>query len=163
MKKVIVLFVTFMAVVTNLQAQKFTIGAGVNVGLPVGDAADFSSVNVGGELQGECKFNETVSGVFTTGYTHFIGKDFEGIKFNYGIIPLLAGARFYPSARFFIGGQLGYAFFTGDAEGDGFAYRPQVGYNAGVAEIALSYNGISNNGTISWIGLSGILKFGKRK
>ena len=163
MKKVIVTLVALVALITNAQAQKFTIGAGANVGLPVGDAADISSVTVGGELQGEYSFNKTVSAVFTTGYTHFIVKDFEGIKFNYGIVPFLAGARFYPSPKVFIGGQLGYGFFTGDAEGDGFVYRPQVGYNAGVAEVALSYNGISNNGTISWIGLSGIFKFVKHK
>src|SRR5688572_16481453 len=125
MKKVLASVVACMALLTIVQAQKFTIGAGANVGLPLGDAADISSVTVGGELQGEYQFNKTISAVFTTGYTHFIGKDFEGIKFNYGVVPLLAGARFYPSAKVFIGGQLGYGFFTGDADGEGFAYRPQ--------------------------------------
>ena len=56
MKKVIVTLVALVALITNAQAQKFTIGAGANVGLPVGDAADISSVTVGGELQGEYSF-----------------------------------------------------------------------------------------------------------
>jgi hypothetical protein len=165
MKKVlfVALFVASGFIAANAQ-EGFKFGAGVNVGLPVGDAGDISSFTVGGELQGEYKFSANASVVATTGYTHFIGKDFEGFKFSYGAVPILAGARYYPSAKFFVGGQIGYGFFTGDASGGGFAYKPQIGYDAGSAEIALGYNAITDDGaTISWIGLSAIFNFGAAK
>jgi len=149
----------------SAHAQKsFTFGIGPNIGVPVGDASDITSFIVGGEVQGECKFNKNVSAVFTSGYTHFIGKDLGlGVKINYGAIPVLAGIRYYPSAKFFIGGQAGYGFFTGDASNGGFAYKPQIGFDAGAAQIAVSYNAITNNGTIGWVGLSGIFKLSGNK
>jgi hypothetical protein len=138
----------------------FKFGVGPQIGLPIGDASDISSFTIGGEVQGEVKFNESASFIATTGYTHFIGKDFGGIKLNYGVVPILVGARYYPSENFFLGGQVGYGFFTGDASSGGFAYKPQVGYDAGTVQIALSYNGVSKNGTTSWLGLSGVFTFG---
>jgi hypothetical protein len=165
MKKVFLIGSLLIAGIIGANAQKsFTFGAGINAGLPIGDASNISSFAVGGELQGELKFTENVSAVFTTGYTHFIGKDLGlGIKISYAAVPILAGVRYYPTEKFFVGAQIGYGFFTGDAEGGGFAYKPQVGYDAGKVQLALSYNAISDNGTISWLGLSGIFKFGGSK
>jgi hypothetical protein len=163
MKKVFLVAALVVASFIGANAQ-FQFGAGVNVGLPIGDAADISSFVVGGELQGEYKFSESASGIATIGYSHFLGKDFGGFKLSYGAVPILVGARFYPSEKFFLGGQVGYGFFTGDADGNGFAYKPQVGYDAGSVQLALSYNGISvSGGSISWIGLSGVFKFGGDK
>lgn len=161
MKKVFLVAAFTVAGFIGVNAQKsFQFGAGVNVGLPVGDASDFTSFAAGVELQGELGFSETVKGVATTGYTHLFGKDLGGgVKFNVGAIPILVGARFYPSEKFFLTGQIGYGVFTGDGDGGGFAYKPQVGYDAGKFQLALSYNAISDNGTTSWLGLSGIVKF----
>lgn len=163
MKKVLLVLVITVAGFINANAQGFQFGVGPTIGLPIGDASDISSFAVGGELQGEYQFSEMVSGVASTGYTHFIGKDYGGFKINYGAVPILAGVRVYPSEQFFIGGQIGYGFFTGDGSGGGFAYRPQIGYNATSFQAVLSYNGISDDGTISWIGLTGIFKLGGNK
>ena len=139
---------------------QFKFGLGPNIGLPVGDAGDISSLTIGAEVQGELMFSEKASGIATIGYTHFIGKDIGGFKLSYGAVPILVGGRVYPSEQFFIGAQIGYGFFTGDASSGGFAYKPHVGYNASNVQLALSYNGISNDGTISWIALSAIFSFG---
>jgi hypothetical protein len=164
MKKVFLVAAFVVAGFISTNAQEFQFGAGPVVALPIGDAGDISSFAIGAELQGEYKFSDMVSGVGTTGYTHFIGKEFAGYKINYGAVPILVGARVYPSEQFFIGGQIGYGFFTGDASGGGFAYRPQIGYNAPSFQLGLSYSGISDNGgNISWIGLTGIFKFGGSK
>jgi hypothetical protein len=160
MKKVLLVATFVVAGFIGANAQDFQFGAGPTIGLPIGDAGDISSFVVGAEVQGELKFSDMVSGVGTIGYSHFLGKDFGGYKLSYGAVPILVGARVYPSEQFFIGGQIGYGFFTGDASGSGFAYRPQVGYNASSFQLALAYNGVSDNGTISWIGLTGIFKFG---
>ena len=152
-----ILAVSFIS--ANAQSE-FKFGLGPTIGLPIGDAGDISSLTIGVEIQGELKFSEKASGVATSGYTHFIGKDFGGFKLSYGAVPILVGGRVYPSENFYIGGQIGYGFFTGDASSGGFAYRPQVGYNTGNIQLGLSYNGISNDGTISWLALSAIFSFG---
>lgn len=162
MKKVFLVAAFTVAGFVGLNAQKdFKLGAGINVGLPLGDAKDVSSFAVGAELQGELGLSETVKGLATIGYTHFFGKEIApGIdKINVGAVPILVGARIYPSEQFFVGGQVGYGFFTGDGDGGGFAYKPHVGYDAGKFQLALSYNAISDNGTTSWLGLSGVVKF----
>lgn len=146
----------------------FTFGAGVRLGLPIGDFGDVSSFGVGGELQGEYGFSDMVSGVVTTGYTSFFGKEYDipGVgSFKpdaTGYIPILVGARVYPSTSFFIGAQVGYGLFTGNGDSEGgFNYQPQVGYNAEKFQLALNYNGLSINSTnFSHIGLTGIFKFG---
>ena len=152
-----VLFVSFIG--ANAQGD-FKFGLGPSIGLPVGDAGDISSLTLGAEVQGELKFSEKASGIGTIGYTHFLGKDFMGVKLSYGAVPILIGGRVYPSEQFFIGAQIGYGFFTGDASSGGFAYKPHIGYNASSVQLALSYNGISNDGSISWIALSAIFSFG---
>jgi|SRR5688572_29678560 hypothetical protein len=160
MKKVFFVATFVVASFIGANAQ-FQFGAGVVAGLPIGDFDAVSSFVVGGELQGEYKFSEKASGVATISYNHFLGKDLGGgIKVSFGAVPILVGARVYPSEQFFIGAQVGYGFTTGDLSGSGFAYKPQIGYNAGSFQLAASYNAISDNGTLSWIGLSGIFKFG---
>lgn len=149
-------------------AEGFTFGAGVRLGLPIGDFGDVSSFGVGGELQGELGFSDMVSGIITTGYTSFFGKDYDVPGFGTvkgdatGYIPILAGIRVYPSANFFIGAQAGYGILTGNGDSEGaFNYQPQIGYNASNFQLALNYNGLSKDGsTLSHIGLTGIFKFG---
>ena len=151
-------------------AEGFTFGAGVRLGLPIGDFGDVSSFGVGGELQGEIGFSDMVSGVITTGYTSFFGKDYEvlGVTVNgesTGYIPILVGARVYPSTNFFIGAQIGYGLITGNGDSEGgFNYQPQVGYNTEKFQLALNYNGLSiNSVNLGHIGLTGIFKFGGSK
>lgn len=161
MKKVFLAAAFTVAGFIGLNAQKdFKLGAGINVGLPVGDIKNSTNFAIGAELQGELSFTEKVKGLATIGYTHFLGKEvLPGVKPKFGAVPILVGTRGYLSEQFFISGQIGYGFFTGDADGGGFAYKPQVGYDAGKFQLALSYNAISDNGTISWLGLSGVVKF----
>lgn len=151
-------------------AEGFTFGAGVRLGLPIGDFADYNSFGVGAELQGEYGFSDMVSGVVTTGYTNFFGKDYEIPGFgkfegeSIGYIPILVGARVYPSTNFFIGAQVGYGILTGGGSSDGaFNYQPQIGYNTEKFQLALNYNGLSKDrATLNHIGLTGIFKFGGR-
>lgn len=171
MKKVFLATVFVVAGFIGAYAQPtegFTFGAGVRLGLPIGDFADFSSFGVGGELQGEYGFSDMFSGIITTGYTSFFGKDYDVPGFgtvkgeSTGYIPILVGVRVYPSTNFFVGGQLGYGIFTGGGSSEGaFNYQPQIGYNASNFQLALNYNALSKNGfTTSHIGLTGIFKFG---
>jgi hypothetical protein len=171
MKKVLLVTTFLVAGFIGAYAQPaegFSFGAGVRLGLPIGDFADFNSFGVGAELQGEYGFSDMVSGVVTTGYTNFFGKDYDipGIGTidgeSTGYIPILVGARVYPSTNFFIGAQVGYGILTGGNDSEGaFNYQPQIGYNAEKFQLALNYNGLSKDGsTLSHIGLTAIFKFG---
>ncbi|MBL7752645.1 MAG: hypothetical protein JNN29_14785 [Chitinophagaceae bacterium] len=137
----------------------FTFGVGVNAALPTGVISNASSFVIGAEAQGEFGFNDQVSGIVTAGYAHFLEKNNSGL--NFGAVPLLAGARYNATENFFVGAQVGYGFFTGNANGGGFAYKPQVGFKTGSVQITGSYNAISNNGTIGWAGVSAVFTFGK--
>jgi hypothetical protein len=172
MKKLAIVLTVIGASVftTQVKAQSksssgdFHFAAGLDLGLPVGDAHNISSFVLGGRLQGEYNFNENVTGVGSISYDHYFGKDLGGgVKLNYGAVPIMVGPRFYPSENFFVGAQVGVGFFTGDASGSGFAYAPQVGYNADNFQAILAYNAISKNGTIANIGLTFLYKFGGGK
>jgi len=177
MKKLALVLTVFTASMIGAKAQDgVTFGGGINAALPIGDFHLSHTFGVGVHLQVEIPFSEQLKGVATTGYTTYFGKTetFDdglggtvSVKAkSVGQIPILAGARFYPSTSFFVGAQIGYGIFTGGG-GDapkGFEYRPQVGYDAGQIQIIGAYDGVSvTGGTLSTISLSAIYKFGGGK
>jgi hypothetical protein len=148
----------------------FHFGAGIHLGLPIGDWSDFWSFGIGVEAQGEYMFSEKVSAVLNSGYTSFLGKTVDyglgSTKVDaIGLIPILAGVRVYPSPKVFIGARAGLGIFTGGGSSEtGFQYRPEVGYNSGPIQIALAFNGWSKNGeNDNFIGLTAIYVFGGTK
>jgi hypothetical protein len=158
-------FIVAVLTVTNAQSEGsgFRFGAGVSMGLPIGDFGDGYSFGIGGEAQGEYLFTEKVSAVLNSGYTSFIGKTVSGSKVPaVGLIPILAGVRVYPSEQFFIGARAGLGIFTGSGNSTSvFQYRPEIGYNAGPVQIALSFNGLTKDGASNnFIGLTGLYIFG---
>jgi hypothetical protein len=174
MKKLALVLTVFTASIIGAKAQEgLTFGVGLNAALPIGDFHLSHTFGVGAHIQAEYGFSEQFKGVATTGYTAFFGKtitysDGLGGTQSYkaksvGLIPILVGARFYPSTSFFVGAQIGYGIFTG-GEGSapkGFEYRPQIGYDAGTIQIIGAYDGVSvTGGTLSTISLSAIYKFG---
>lgn len=173
MKKALLVLAIIVSTSISVNAQApsgFQFGAGLHLGLTVGDFSNSHTMGIGGELQGEYGFSEKVSAVITTGYTHFVGKSVteSGISFVYdnaGLIPIVAGARYYATPKFFVGAQAGAGIFTFMGESvTGFNWQPQIGYNAEKFQIILNYNGLSKDGTTtSHLGLSGIYKFGGKK
>ena len=170
MKKVILMLfmIAGFAVGVNAQAPEgFQFGAGIRAGLPVGDFGDTHSFGIGGELQGEYGFSKNFSGIITSGFTHFFGKtetigsitvEYEGV----GLIPVIAGLRYYPSNNIFLGAQAGVGILTGNGDSEaGFNWQPQVGFSTEHFQVALNYNGLTKDGsTLGHIGLTGIFKFG---
>lgn len=166
MKKVVLFFaIAIAAVSANAQDKKgaegFQFGAGVKVALPIGDFADGSSFALGGELQGEYMFSESFSALASAGYTNYFAK---GGGSGTGLIPVLAGIRYYVVPEFFIGAKAGVGFSTESGGGSLFNYLPQVGYNASNFQLALGYDALTkNSNTSSAISLTGIYKFGGKK
>jgi len=170
MKKLIIACSLIFVSTSFVHAQApegFQFGGGLRLSVPIGDFSQSHSFGIGGELQGEYGFSEQVTGIFTSGYSNFFGKkeNFGGFSVEYssvGYIPILAGIRYYTGSSVFIGAQAGYGVLTGNGTSSGaFNYQPQVGYNAEKIQIAISYNGMSKEGsTISHIGLTALYKFG---
>lgn len=145
-------------------------GAGIRLAAPSGSFSNISSYGAGIEGQAEFGLDKKVSGVVTTGYTTFFGKDITLMGFTVktdpiGYIPVLAGVRFYPINQFFIGAQAGYGFLVGNGSSSGgFNYQTQLGFNASKFQLAASYNAITKNSSaLSHIGFTGIYKLGSNR
>lgn len=102
--------------------------AGLTTGIPVGDASDVSSFNLGIDLRGQYLFNPNFAIGVASGYNHFFGKDgFE----DFGVIPVAGFARYYFTPNgLFIGSDVGYGLLTNVDNNDGGLYvNPQIGYH----------------------------------
>ncbi len=133
MKKIIL--VLSLVAVSFTQAQDLVITpenswfkAGVNVGMPIGDTADFASLTVGADFRGQHLVTPSFGIGVASGYNHFFGKDnFQ----DFGLIPLAGFVRYYfqPKGLFF-GTDLGYGFLTNaDNNSGGLYLNPQIGYH----------------------------------
>lgn len=102
--------------------------AGLTAGVPVGDASDFASFNVGADVRAQHLFTPNWGVGVASGYNHYFGKD--GVD-DFGMIPLAGFVRYYftPSGLFF-GSDLGYGFLTNVDNNEGGLYvNPQIGYH----------------------------------
>jgi hypothetical protein len=102
--------------------------AGLKVGVPVGDVADFSSVTAGVDFRGQYLVNPNFGIGIASGYNHFFGKDGAD---DFGLIPLAGFARYYPQSEgIFFGADFGYGFLTNANDNSGGLYlNPQIGYH----------------------------------
>jgi len=121
--------------------------AGVHAGLPTGDIKDIYSVNMGADVAYTFLDLKIAQIGLASGYSQYVGKDLGGVKLNTGIIPVAATGK-VNLVSFFVGADVGYAFFTGDHgnETGGFYYQPKLGFNLPSSEIYLAYKGVSVDG-----------------
>ena len=153
MKKVLLTAAFAVAGMVGVSAQTSGVEGTVHVGIPVGNASDISSFNVGADLA----YLHPISSNFKlggkVGYDHFVGKD---IKLNnqtvytvedFGFIPLAATAKYEFSNNLFIGGDLGYAIATKSDMDGGLFWQPKFGYSGVNFDVYAGYKGIatSNN------------------
>ncbi|WP_104735951.1 hypothetical protein [Hanstruepera ponticola] len=173
MKKLL-LFVALVIFSLNAKAQDieekikgggFYVGA--NIGLPISGASDISTFNFGFDVAYlfELIDNLEVGGLL--GYTHFVGDDFFGTKYeDASFIPIAASARYYfANHRFFGGVDLGVGInAAGDAK-SGFYARPKFGFDLGTVALIASFQSISggtdyrNNGTYYYRSYSSFTSF----
>ncbi|MEZ4853309.1 hypothetical protein [Flavobacterium sp.] len=101
---------------------------GIVAGIPVGDASDVASFNLGIDARGQYLVNPNVGIGIASGYVHYFEKDdFE----SFGVVPLAAFARYYfqPQGLFF-GLDLGYGFLSGIEDNSGGLFlNPHIGYH----------------------------------
>ena len=161
MKKLILVFaiVAFTTIGVKAQdAKSTTLSIAVNVGLPT-SSPSFYSVAFGADLQADFSVAPTTRITGSIGYENFSVKSKYndlGIKSS-GIVPLLAGAKFFfgQDNKLYGHAQLGYGVSTEKGGGGSFAYAPSLGYYfSPKLDGSLKYLAFSNNGaTLGIIGV----------
>jgi hypothetical protein len=142
----------------TLQAQE-GLNLGINLGLPVGDASDFSSFSLGVDANYLWNVAESLDVGVATGFTNAFGKTFEilGEEFDADdvqFIPIAASGRYHITDTFRAGADIGYAIGINDGNDGGFYYRPILAYGFNDSmEVNFSYTGISLDG-ITWSTIS---------
>ena len=145
MKKVLLTAAFAVAGMVGVSAQTTGVEGTVHVGIPVGDAADYSSFNVGVDLAYLHPIADNFKLGAKVGYDHFIAdsnfKDLGGEDF--GFIPLAATAKYEFSNNLFVGADLGYAFSTQKITDGGLFWQPKFGYSGASFDVYAGYKGIS--------------------
>jgi len=131
---------------------KFSIG--LDAGLPVGSASDYSNFAIGGDLKYALPVATNFDLSLSAGYSTYLSKTIDGYKpEDLKAIPVKVGGRYNFSGGFFAEGQVGAAFIQ-DGGGTAFVYAPGIGYAwSNGLEAGVRYEGWSKNGTVSQLGL----------
>ena len=167
MKKLFLALIVITIVIPSVKAQsgistssiKFSIG--VEPSLPIGDFNDAGyNFGIGASLQGEYKPADDLGLTLNAGYISYSAKD-DGD--NFGIIPTLAGVKYYFSPKVYAHGQLGAGFGTQTGSGTFFVYTPGVGfYISNSVDLLVKFAGYSKSGgTLNSIGARLAYNFGK--
>ena len=128
--------------VDNAKASRISIAA--NVGIPTRSGYSFA---YGADIQADFGVASTTFITISGGYE---GYSIKGASKTTGIIPLLAGAKFFfgDMNKVYGHAQLGYAFSTTSGGGGAFAYAPSLGYYVSPNfDIALKYLAYSKSGS----------------
>ncbi len=169
MKAKLVLLVVLFVVTLSVSAQEsakssdempFKIGAGAVIGLPVGDVSTFTSLAYGIDIMGEYAVAPSFAVTLSAGYLDFAKKSgYSGFKM--GLIPVLAGGKYYFSDLVYGSVQVGISFSTQKNGGSAFTFAPGVGYKiSDNFDLMLKYQSASNDGSsTSFLGLRAGLSF----
>ena len=172
--------------VSHAQNGRFSVGA--EVGLPIGNFADATSLGVGGTLRYEYPVNDNLALMLTAGYLTFSGKTVGGFDLgSWGMIPAQVGAKYYFTEM--MNGLYGAIHlgihslsyktpkftyidpFTGTSVTLGgetftstdFSYAPEIGYHLANIDIGARYQMISTTGsTTSYLGVRVAYVFGEK-
>ncbi|MEO8962844.1 MAG: hypothetical protein ABI325_13245 [Ginsengibacter sp.] len=143
MKKIILAIAIVAFTTMGAQAQdatSTTLSIGVNAGIPTTTGL---SLAYGADLQADFGVAAATKITASAGYE---GYSWKGGSGSFGIIPLLAGAKFNLGEKMYGHAQLGYALSTNKGGGGAFAYAPSVGYYVSPNfDIALKYLASSRN------------------
>lgn len=144
MKKVLLFAIALLTFgFANAQEGKFKVGA--HVGLPMGDAKDVYSVNVGLDASYTWAITDKFDAGIGSGYTLYTGK--ESFIEDASFVPVYATAQFLLTESVFLGADLGYAIGISPSENDGgFLYQPKVGFQVSEFSVYAGYKGISRDG-----------------
>ncbi len=148
-------------------SKPFTFSVGVEGALPLGDFGDTYNFGIGGSIQGDYKVADELAITLNVGYISYSGKSitvlpgFPTVKVDaLGLVPVLAGIKYWFSPNVYGSGQLGLSFATGSGSGSNFTYAPGIGFQVQKFDFLLKYTGISGDGSsLNSIGLRAAYNF----
>lgn len=164
---------SFMGYAQNGSGSKkpLTFNAGVELGLPLGDFSDIYSLGVGATVQANYQLNPKIDLTLNTGYLNYFGKKIGATNVNYGnlgVIPVLAGARYWLTENIYGAAQLGISFWsingtasaTNASSENNFTWSPAIGYRVSKFDISLKYNSINaSESSLNSLGLRAAYNF----
>jgi hypothetical protein len=167
MKKLFLLVVLFaLTVSVNAQTKaaakdtkSFKIGVGAMAGLPTGDIKPYADLAYTFDLTGEFTVTPTSAFIVSAGYFDLVRKSGYTGK---GLIPLLAGAKYYFSDQIYGIAQAGISLSAASGGGSAFTYAPGIGYKiSDKFDVSLKYQAAApkGGGSISFLGLRAGLTF----
>ena len=159
-------------------------GGDLRGNLPMGDFSDVASFGVGGTVYAGYMFSPMFALTFRTGYIFTGGKEIQGtlggvsgtLKTNYGVAPLLGGAKvlfgegdmrgyigaeagmYILNASYEVKNALGGAVTSGSDSDTKFGYSPAIGaqFRAGrtmMVDAHVEYTAIPTDDTdLTWVG-----------
>ena len=146
---------------------KASVSIGAEIGLPIGDLKETTSIGIGGSVKAAIPIFEGGAVTLSAGYMTFSGKTVTilGQSFKYGslgMIPIKAGLRFIISEGFYGEPQLGYTLYSGSGNSGAFTYAANLGYMVNNSfDISARYEAASkNSATLSFIGARIAYSFG---
>lgn len=148
MKKLFLLLIIAVFTISNVNAQGQLKG-GVNLGLPVGDAGDFTTFSIAVDLGYLFEVSDSFDAGVVTGFSHSFGDEIGGFEIDdIQFLPLAAAGRFSVSDKFAVGADLGYAVGINEGNDGGFYYAPRAQYSLSEGlDLVLAYRGVSRDGS----------------
>jgi hypothetical protein len=166
MKKVLFIFLSIVAFALSGNAQKFRIGLGPVVSVPVGYFEEYNGIGIGAEFTGVLQLSKSFEAFGQIGYQRFPGKTFfePGVSIKTDVVshfPILIGGR-YKTKGFLLGAGMGYGNYR--SKSSGFTYSPQVGYSFEKIDIIANYTSILLGekfrvSSVSYFGVKSYFKF----
>jgi hypothetical protein len=164
MKTKLLLIVMLFVLVVSVDAQTkpvatenklFTMGIGGMIGIPVGNSSTgvFNSI-YGFDLTGEYHIAPSIGLTLSAGYSEWSMKqyykdyfDAAGESFSTGLVPVLAGVKYYFDDKVYGSVQAGLSFYTQSGVGNAFTNAYGVGYKVSdKLDLSLIYEITGNDG-----------------
>ncbi len=160
MKKIILTFsfVVFALVAAFSQDGKFS--GGLELGLPLGTAADGVGIGFGLSARYEAPIQDKLNWFATAGFLSYSGKDFTtnilGQPFtvkgsSLTLIPIQGGVKYYfqeSDNGFYGSGELGLFIASGSGSSETkFGFTPGIGYRLEKFDLSARYNAVSDFNT----------------
>ena len=123
--------------------------AGGHLGLPVGDAGDFTTFAIAVDLAYILEVDEGIGVGPALGYSHSFGEEISpGLSIDdIQFLPVAGRAIFDLGEQFLARAEVGYAIGINDGNDGGFYYSPQIGFSVSDAiDLILAYRGITRDG-----------------
>lgn len=135
--------------------KSWSVGFGIEAGLPEADAKDLYSFTGGMTVRFSYRLGHGFA-TFTTGAVGYAPKT-DDINLKAGIqVPFKAGYKYIILRHFFVMGEAGYSAFrayykdlsdkTQYTDNGGFTYAPTIGIQAGALELGVRYETVRTGG-----------------